>query len=389
MPDKKNLLYIFTFGIILFLLSIKGSDEVEIFDVIYKLQIPPWLILIKHYSNFLLGIMILSLFLLTYNLIGKFEKNISYYYILSIIIYVIRNAIYDNNYFLYMILSIIFYILIYISLGKYLKIDCSIKIIYLIYSLQLASIFTIGLNFYLLMTGGGYVENIPRFFGATAHPNFLGMDCAIYSGILYLSIISLDLKKYIKIIFFIIFVLGFLLIFLSGSRTALTSLLIIMIGSILFNKRTIPIFLIFLIAIFGLIYFNQSNLFLETILRLADNEDTRSEVWAIMLDKFYSNPLFGSGGNIGASENSYLKILACAGLIGIFPFLIYLNGIIRIILNKKKIFFNNYFQFFSLIIISLLICGFFEGYLFEYAGNKVLILIISSAITHKIFKINN
>lgn len=239
-------------------------------------------------------------------------------------------------------------------------------------SLLLMSVVFISVNLANELLGFGYVVGVPRYFGITSHPNFLGVQMALFCIILITSI-NLSL---IGFFYFASFVAGFLVLFFSGSRTGF---LMLGVGALAYlqlipNIKYKKLILLGSMAVLVWIYAGLNDEDLLVFDRGSTGADTRSSAWILLLEAFLSSPYFGVGFFSGASESSYLKMFA---LYGIFYGLAYLTLILIVLKNifksTKKYIFLNSELYFSLL-LALLVGGFFEGYLVDAFSVPVLLL---------------
>lgn len=180
------------------------------------------------------------------------------------------------------------------------------------------SLLLIGLNAYGYFLGYGYVPGNPRYFGTSAHPNFIGVQLAICNISLWSAFqrSQLFLAKGLCVVFL---GLGLFLLAATGSRTGLAVVVIGMAAyfaaSVRFRLQKAVLYgaLILLVLCVVLYFFLIPDLS-EAFDRGDQGYDTRSEAWASLVENVLSNPVFGVGYFVGFSENSYLRAASAFGV---------------------------------------------------------------------------
>lgn len=407
---KENLIFLLL-GFTLLFLSSKGNDIFLISDAMgynFDQNI--------NYSSFVLSIKLLSLnlaivtFLILFfiSFIGKKTRQPFYLSPIlfgsSLLIYFFRLAL-EGLDILKLFLAILFNFSFLIFCWRATKNNYSIlsnnnskikNTDTLSNGILFFSIIFVWVNTLIGLSGQGYIENIPRYFGITGHPNFLGVFSA-HCAVINLAFIFGNNLNHKKLLFFIAtLILSISLVIASASRTALLMfflgliLLIFRYFAILKRKKIKPITFIFLIlATIISIFFLWDALLLifeggqESLSRLGSVENTRKEVWGTLITNFLKYPLIGSGYGAGASESSFLKLIATAGIIPgillLFSFFITLKKSIKVLMNTST---PNNWAISGIAILSIvtILGSFFEGYLFEQGGVLVLFFLIETWI---------
>ena len=236
------------------------------------------------------------------------------------------------------------------------------NITWLFFGLYIAAIVNLllALGFIQLDLGEFQRDDSFRFGGTVNQPNLLGYITHISVFLAYLQMLSVPAKRKKPIfkiteLFLLILISGVLvfLTFLTGSRTAIVLLVILLVWIVVSSiNKPILIVPIFLLAVAAALFsgkINTSNLVLgndfdltnivESVLDrfesgVADDDDSREARENLAKDAYLlykSKPLFGHG--IGAfeaehgeySHNNYLEVLSSVGVIGmILMGLIYL-----------------------------------------------------------------
>ena len=350
-------------------------------------EVPNEIYLFKNYSPSFIGFSILILSMLLLECKKKYlEKNylvFSYLFLLIFSAFRLLNGYIDLS--IKMLLSIIISSMIYVFFSVFRKNFGDIFLDGLLKSFLLFSLLFLFVNYYVYLLGMGYVYGFNRYFGATSHPNFLGVQSAICFTFLFYLLFKKNITYKIFGLLLCLACLG--LIFLSGSRTAILfvlSFLFVIIFYLIKKNKIYVLFIPFVVILGILLFDNFLNIFSSDVYdRGAGGSDTRSSAWLIMVEGIWDKPLLGHGLFLGASENSYLRLAANYGIfycvIYIFVVaLVFMNFVrkINILSSGSKDIYNIYILLFG-IFCSLIICGLLEGFLADiFSLQSVLFFIL-------------
>ena len=407
MENKKNykdlVIYILLGFMFLFLAS-KGNNIFSIsdnFGYAFEQNI--------NYSKLILNIKILSLnfaaliffILLIISLSGKIRKQNFYLsptlFLISLLLYLLR-LLYETPNDIKLILAIIFNsCFLFFCWTTTKKNRFGIRNINnLINGSLFFSILFVWINVFIGLTGQGYVENIPRYFGITGHPNFLGVYSAHCAIIVAAFIFSNKLNFKNFLFFSITEFFSILLVVSSASRTALL-MLIFGIALLFLHHTFISKKIIFKISTFigismliiiSIIFFWDSFFLIiessqDSLSRLGSVENTRGDVWLTLISNFLKHPFIGNGYGAGASESSFLKLIASAGILPgillLYSFYIAIKRSIKILINNSNLI-NWGLSGMAALTLVTIIGSFFEGYLYEQGGFLVLFFITETWI---------
>lgn len=224
--------------------------------------------------------------------------------------------------------------------------------------------------------GYGYVHGVPRYFGITTHPNFLGAQVALCTIVAFSRICLSPIKIIISVT---ITGFGLWLLLLSGSRTGIIMLLVGIIFNLHFSntfKYKIPI-----ITLLGFSLFIFYGYFQEEAALVYDRgsggADTRTSAWTIMFNAFLESPIFGVGYFDKASESSFLKIIVNYGLIYFSLYIAMLVLTVRKLIllikfNKVNNISNDFLPLSIGLLLSMLAGGILEGYLADIFGFQLI-----------------
>jgi hypothetical protein len=214
-----------------------------------------------------------------------------------------------------------------------------------------------------------------RLYGTTEHPNFMGVYLVIClaSFILVEKEISLNFFRYFRYVMLFLSVIG---VVLTGSRTALSMMLTLLVVRIL-TKYGVKFAILFII-ILGAGYFYLLSGIGDDV-RSLSTENTRAVAWHEMSETFLDNWLFGVGyGMSGFSESSYLRSLSEFGILGSIPFFIFLG---LSFLRMLVIFLHDKESYLAAIFLAMAIGGIFEGFFVEAYSPAILILFFLISIS--------
>ena len=183
------------------------------------------------------------------------------------------------------------YGLLYVYIAILEKNERGCAKVYISKALLLISITIVSLNAYNIAAGFGFAENVPRYFGITNHPNFMGVQLAIAMISICPYIEYSGLRSYgglLKYFFLSVSLLcGAFLLYNTGSRTAL---IFVAVGLFLFviftrNVRLIVAGGIFAtsLIVYPLVVSNGFTSSLDVYDR--GGENTRAEAWSAMYNE--------------------------------------------------------------------------------------------------------
>lgn len=215
-----------------------------------------------------------------------------------------------------------------------------------------------------------------RFSGLTPNPQVAAINlafCCIISLYFVISRQSSRITWYLSLASFL-----FLSIFLlwTGSRTGLVMAIAGIAVLISSDVRSVGLSGLFILVIFGLLtLFDISPVGFE---RLVSGEDTRTEGWRVLLQRFTENPIFGSPEGRLTVESFPIVVLAYSGLIGaailigcIFCLAVDLNDLrIKSVGNKEYTLLTRLFIGLS---IALCLGSLFEAFLFGISTTMVVL----------------
>lgn len=237
----------------------------------------------------------------------------------------------------------------------------------------------VSVNLYLLASGHGYVPGNPRFFGTSAHPNFIGVQLGLCSIVLLSRIHS---KKNLIPAIFLAASIG--LQVLSGSRSGLlvlgTGMLVFIAGRQRFATTTL-LTMVALAGVGGSIawMYTPAELLLSFD-RGTVGADTRSAAWATLASAIAARPILGHGLFTLATENSFLRGWANYGAL---YFIILLLTIVASTQKLLRLTRKSDYATVPRLLLSLhaglIIGGIFEGYLVDSLALPVVIFFITSS----------
>lgn len=251
-------------------------------------------------------------------------------------------------------------------------------------SMAVFSLLFVIANFYQYLTNLESSVWGMRMYGVTNHPNFLGGYSMILLPFLFAWCLNSGKFK---------FMLGFLgsvglisLIFMSGSRSSLGALLIVLLSFGVVSGKTrytIAIiiflgFLLFSLAILDVGGVSQT-LGFERLL-LTDN--TREYVTFELMSTFSENILFGNPLSVGSTANSYLSAAARTGIIGLL--LLICSVVVTLLLAVKN---NGYEKPYAKAAVVSSLLGFilysgFEGVLMEnFSFGQIYYILMISVVS--------
>ncbi len=217
-----------------------------------------------------------------------------------------------------------------------------------------------------------------QFLGTTNNPQLAAL-VLVATIPAFLFLIEHESNWFPSKLFWISFIcLTIVALFLTGSRTGA----IVALVSILFFFRQKAGFMVRTGLILGVVFmflywgFGSSWAGLESTRLVALNRylfpaDTRTNVWNVLVDRFFAYPIFGEpiqNGRIGVGENSWLTAGATLGLVGLVPLLLFGLECLKLLISLVRLASQvpRYFFHCSLVIsglVSLLVGSFSEAFL--------------------------
>ncbi len=240
------------------------------------------------------------------------------------------------------------------------------------------------INIFNILTGNGFVTGNPRLFGTTSHPNFLGVQLAIFSIINVMTFFRCSGKM--RWLAAGVFACGFGLLVLTGSRTGL----LIFVTGVFFSywarsRFSIQTWLlsavlamVFAAVVVLLIYGNDSSgAAADPFARQGAQFDTRSGAWGYLWDRIVEDPIWGMGTFGLASENSFLRGWAAFGVLYLVMFSsVALISFFRLRVTCRELGFGSEVCYLFGLFVAILFGSVLEGYLTEVLGVPILFWII-------------
>jgi len=257
-----------------------------------------------------------------------------------------------------------------------------------------ASLLITAVNFYAYYAGYGYVPQNSRFFGATSHPNFIGIQLGV-ALISIVCVISSSKSTLIRTLFITVTIPLSLMLLATGSRTGLvvavsgTSLILsraLRIHPLIWTSIVVMSVAIFIISKSLL----DLSVYSDSFQRDNLTADTRAVAWQYLLEQIAQSPLFGTAIRGQYVENSYLLGWALYGVIfGIGATLLWIINAIKstLIANRLddpliglgcfvsiSLFIAAFFEPFYLDVHSLPIrCAYIFGFLISIANRETVV----------------
>ena len=380
----------FVLAILLFVLSIKGSRTISIGnDFEYTIMMPNFLAKLKEYVYIISAILIFLFICFA----SRSDKRVKY--TAPLVIYVVVITYYFLlSYFLNgQIENLIAILIIQIITPAFLKYqngsNYSSNFPKLLFAFNVFSILFVLLNFLLFLFGYGYPDfGQTRYFGAAYHPNSLGAISAIVFGV-FISQMAINATPKIPKIFLYTFL--FVVIFISIISGSRGSVLMMGVAFLAFSRSAKSfIFSIIFISIF---YFltvfivGENSSTYSAIDRIVNTQSSnRGEVWMLLFNDFINNPLFGVGDTTAVSGSIYLTALAGTGLFGGSAFiavcLVTAKRAFFYVTNKisGEIDLSKFIS--SIVVLQILVGGFFEATVFDRLSPVSLIMLFCVAIVN-------
>ncbi|MBP1852674.1 O-antigen ligase family protein [Rhizobium halophytocola] len=236
------------------------------------------------------------------------------------------------------------------------------------------SIIIVALNLFTYLSGYGYVGINARFFGTTAHPNFIGAQLAIAAISLTHFSIRASFGKAIAIC--LLAVASLWLIYCTGSRTAI----VIAVTGIyvaswakLSARAKVGLTAVVLLGIIVAVLSGGFQLG-DDEMSVYDRGNTRDAAWSYLVDAIVENPMWGRGYFEGFSEDSWLRGWSTFGVL-YFVLMVsaILSGAWRLTARRQ----SHPVHRMNLSLLLGLLCGLcagavFEGYLCDTFSVPVL-----------------
>lgn len=243
------------------------------------------------------------------------------------------------------------------------------------------SVSMIGLNLFIYVTGYGFVPGMPRMFGTTVHPNFLGVQMAICLVTCLHAFLSG--RRLMRVAMLAALASGLIILFNSGSRTGFIMLGIG--GTFAYWARsgyslrsTFALGVLGTLFIFFLVAAATSDVTDTPFDRgtgAADN-NTRAVVWAEMINLIADSPWIGQGHPVGPSENSLLRGWVAYGIGYVISLVVALFSLVAALFREATAYREG--PLFLGLGVALIIGSMLEGYLVDrFSGPLVLFILIS------------
>ncbi|MCR4898725.1 MAG: O-antigen ligase family protein, partial [Acholeplasmatales bacterium] len=234
------------------------------------------------------------------------------------------------------------------------------------------------------------------------HPNHsAAIVCICIFAATYCFINCIDIKERIFSIFSILISLSLEVLFLS--RAAILALLLSFIVIIIYyakrvrNKQNnlkldsiyfISLTLVFLVGIIILTSCGILSGVFDEIKELGFKSSSRKELYEIGFKHFKKHWFIGSGvyssryyietenptDIVNNYHNYYIQALSCTGILGGFAFTFYIASIIYIIVKSKD---NDYKYLLIVILVYMLIHGFFDTIFFNFRIEPLMLILLS------------
>ncbi len=247
-----------------------------------------------------------------------------------------------------------------------------------------ASLMTLA-NCALIVEGIGYLQH--RFEGLAFHPNALGQMVAI-TGVAMLSItVNQDYSRLLRAWTLAISIGDLYLLLSSGSRGALL-VYVFSAAMLAYQMKASPRLVVAaLLVVLALDWLrdliNTSNP--DILLRLVSTNNDRTGAFLRMWESFMASPVWGSGSDVGASENAFLKSLAATGVVGGAVFMAFVYSALRMafigLRERARRGPEARLAFFGRIIAAIALSMMVDGYTVERASlSGALVLLSVTAI---------
>jgi hypothetical protein len=245
--------------------------------------------------------------------------------------------------------------------------------------------------------------------------NFEGYNGILESQILLGSLAALSMIAFLifflratnsklKILYISLFFLSFPVLLLSASRSAILSLVFVLIMFFILNiRKSAPVFSFLILVSF--IFYEQLNVYSQVLIDKVEKRNDsgditagRAGIYSDNLLDFKSNPVVGAGFyNVINSKNSkinedgsleyssgWLFILSSTGLLGFMFFLHLIYIVFKMAFSSKKYFMNDYEIIAVYFMVFFIIHSNFEGYIYSAGGLLFFIFWLSFSIVSSI-----
>lgn len=245
--------------------------------------------------------------------------------------------------------------------------------------------------------------------------NFEGYNGILESQILLGALAALSMISFLifflratnsklKVLYIALFFLSFPVLLLSASRSAILSLLFVLIVFFIMNfRKSAPVFIFLCLVAF--VSYDQLNVYSQVLVdKIEKRNDSgditagRAGIYSDNLLDFKSNPIVGAGfynvinskkskiNEDGSLEYSsgWLFILSSTGLLGLMFFLHLIYTIFKIVVSAKKYMMNQYEFIAVYFMVFFIIHSNFEGYIYSAGGLLFFIFWLSFSIVSSI-----
>lgn len=187
-----------------------------------------------------------------------------------------------------------------------------------------------------------------QFVGMANNPQMTGLILALSIPSLLFLLESIFTPKPIRFIIPFVIIVLLYMIFLTGSRTSISTLCISVLGY--YQNRSVKFIKFFFILVASwfitTLIFPEVNQFVTNLSvfevsadRFTNITDTRTEVWQNLWSSFLQYPLFGvpaGGERIGFGESTWLGAAASLGLLGLIPLLLFAKSCAQMLWNLNR-----------------------------------------------------
>ncbi len=236
-------------------------------------------------------------------------------------------------------------------------------------------------NVLLIAHGVGFLQH--RFEGLAFHPNALGQMVAI-TGVAMLALaVDEDRPRATRLWCFAISIADLYLLLSSGSRGALV---VYLFGMALFayQMQLSPRLIVAAVCVAAGLDWVRSLLDSsnpDILLRLVSTTNDRTGAFLRMWNAFLDSPVVGSGVDVGASENAFLKALAATGVVGGSVFVAFVYTALRhaLVGLRERVRRGSGFRlaFFGRIIAGIALSMIVDGYTVERASLSGALVLLS------------
>ncbi|MRG85077.1 O-antigen ligase family protein [Salinibacillus xinjiangensis] len=239
---------------------------------------------------------------------------------------------------------------------------------------------SLGLSIIVLIVFRHWVyQDFPTWTFRSYFKHQNGLAMFLFLATFFITLASIYSKKFLRIYFATISLLGLILIYTTSSRAVFLAIFTFLISFCIYKisykwfKLTFPFIALFNI-LFTFVYLFISRTHLKTPLNNLSTylfnkpffrEEGRIKLWNTMIEEvFIESPLFGQGfgvrpadfldmGKVLSTHNVYLQILVEVGIIGFFVFIVLLYYIWKSILKNIGSIAGQFSAFFLLATLML------------------------------------